>query len=138
MQLVIYSFAGWQAVRSSAKLVPYGIACAHSSGHISGRVGNLSPSSNRDCLRRRVGGAGHQCRGWGATVVPDEPLSLASYSHQHHHHTYLRHRWCGWVDDYRGALSAADSLLCSRNGALCLGGKTICASENTSFRKFGE
>src|SRR5215216_4182539 len=49
------SFVGWQAVGSSAKLVPYGIACAHSSGHISGRVGNLSPSSNRDCLRRRVG-----------------------------------------------------------------------------------
>src|SRR5215208_6337563 len=44
----------------------------------------------------------------------------------------------GGVVDHRGALSAADSLLCSRNGALCLGGKTTCASENTSFRKFGE
>src|SRR5215216_2810627 len=118
------SFVSWQAVRSSAKLVSYGIACAHSGGHISGSVGDLGPSSNTYSIGRRVGGASHQCRGWGATVVPDQPLPFSADPHQHHHRAYLCHRRCGWLVDHRSALSAEDSLLRSRNGALCLRGKT--------------
>src|SRR5215208_5105943 len=114
--------AGWQAVRSLPKVVPHGIACAHSSGHINGSVVDLGLSNNRDAIRSRIGGAGRKWRGWGGTLVPDEPGRFSTDSHQPHHLTHLHHRWCGWVVDHCGALSAGGSFLRSRNSAFCLGG----------------
>src|SRR5215212_7223977 len=109
--------------RSLPKVVPHGIGCAHSSGHINGSVVDLGLSNNRDAIRSRIGGAGREWRGWGGTLAPDKPGRFFTDSHQHNNRTHLRHRWCGWVVDHCGALSAGGSFLRSRNSAFCLGGK---------------
>ena len=90
--------------------MPHGIACAHSSDHGGSNLARR-PVNNSPAITRRVGGAGHQCRGWSANVVPDEPLRVSTDPHQHHHRTYLCYRWGSWVVNHFGVLSATDSFL---------------------------